>query len=132
MSISSVSFWKQDQNWRLQQQSWSQQLTVTAAASSVITNALTNKSAGIASIYNQEALTRVTNQLQTAATAALKGGNSNTFVPTSTSSGILNNYATNLQSAGTARSILSNAISSQFASTGLAGILSGSSVNLLA
>jgi uncharacterized protein len=132
VSISSVSFWQQDQNWRQSQQSWTQQLSGSAAASSVMTTALTNQSAGIASIYNQQALTRVTNQLQAAATAALKGGNSNAFVPTSTSSGILNNYATNLQSAGTAQSILSNAISSQFASTGLAGILSGSSVNLLA
>jgi hypothetical protein len=131
VSISSLSFWQQDHNWRARQQSWSQQLNGQAAASSVITTALNNKSAGIAAIANQQALARVTKQLQDAATAALNGTSSKTFIPPSTSTGILNNYAPALQSAGTAQSVLSNAISSQFASQGIADLLNGS-VNLVA
>jgi len=131
MSISSISFWQQDQNWLQQQQGWDQQLNGSNAAISAMTSALTNKSSGLASLANQEALTRVTNQLQAAATAALKGGSS-ASVPVSTSSGILNNYSPALQSSGTAASVLGNFISNESASSGLAGLINGSLVNVVA
>jgi hypothetical protein len=71
VSTARLSFWQQDSNWRISQQSWTSTLSVSSAANSAITNALTNKSAGLASIANQQALTRVTNQFAAAAKAAL-------------------------------------------------------------
>jgi hypothetical protein len=134
-AVSSVSFWRQDQNWLISQLSWDSQITGSNAASAVITSALTRKSSGIAGIFNQEALTRVTNELQTAAAAAVKslqsGSTSNTsLLPTSAPTGSLGLLpaAPNLASAGTAQSVLSSAISGGTTNP-LASLLGG--VNLL-
>ena len=137
MGISSISFWQQNRNWLQSQQQWDEQLNSSNAASLAITNALTNKSAGIASIANQQALTRVTKQLQTAATAALQGGSSGSSSLSSgpsvlSASGILPSSATNIASASTAESVLSSVLSNEGSSSGLAGLLSGSSVNIFA
>jgi len=74
MSVGSLSFWQQDRNWRIQQQRWSDQLSSTNLISSVMTSALTRRSAGMASIANHQALVRVTTQLRNAASAALPPG----------------------------------------------------------
>lgn len=138
MSISSISFWQQDQNWLQGQQAWDQQLSGSNAASAAMTSALTTKSSGIASIFNQEALTRVTNELQSAANAALqseKGGSSssasgNASQPTAAPVGALGLVpaAPSLASAGTAESVLSTAISGG-STNALANMLNG--VNML-
>jgi hypothetical protein len=39
IAISGTSFWQQDQNWQLQQQSWDQQLGNASSLSSVLTSA---------------------------------------------------------------------------------------------
>jgi hypothetical protein len=141
VSISSVSFWQQDQNWLTAQQTWSQQLAGTNAAVSAINSALTTKSSGIASIANQQALTRVTNELQTAASAALKSeqsgsGNSTSSLPatpTTAPAGALGLRvgSPNLTSASTAASLLSGAVSGA-STNALASMLDGGSVNILA
>jgi hypothetical protein len=144
MSISSLSFWQQDYNWRVQQSNWSQQLSNSNAFSSVMATALSSQSQGLASIANNQALIRVTKQLTDAATAALQGSSgtsdsgSSTSAPTvlSASSGLLPSASLNLQSAGTAETLLSSVLSAQSSSTGgLAGILNagvGNVVNLFA
>jgi len=50
IAISGTSFWQQDQNWQLQQQSWDQQLGNASSLSSVLTSALTDQTTGLASI----------------------------------------------------------------------------------
>jgi len=148
----SISFYQQDQNWMTSQQNWSTQLSGSNSVVSAMASALSNKSAGIASIYNQEALTRVTKQLQTAATAAVQSesgssasssGTSAAFSPSSTSagygpstpsSGILTSYAPALQSSGTAATLLSSALSGPSSSVGsmLSNLITGGAVNILA
>src|ERR1700722_19348774 len=71
ITISGTSFWQQDQNWQLQQQSWDQQLGNANSLSSVLTSALTDQTTGLASIANQQALARVNSQISTALTSAL-------------------------------------------------------------
>lgn len=139
MSISSLSFWQQDRNWFNQQASRDQQLTGANAVNNAITSALTNKSSGLASISNQIALTRVTNQLQAAASAAFKSGGSGGSTASSTSgpailsaSGILPSSASNLQSSSTAQSMLASVLSSESSIGSLAGLLSGTSLNVVA
>jgi hypothetical protein len=66
--VSSISFWQQDQNWRVRQQNLTQDLSISGAVGSVMISALTNQTTGLASIANQKALTRA----QTALSAALK------------------------------------------------------------
>ncbi len=139
MSISSLSFWQQDRNWFNQQASRDQQLTGANAVNNAITSALTNKSSGLASISNQIALTRVTNQLQAAASAAFKSGGSGSSTASSTSgpailsaSGILPSSASNLQSSSTAQSMLASVLSSESSIGSLAGLLSGTSLNVVA
>jgi hypothetical protein len=143
MSISSLSFWQQDQNWLTSQQSWSNQVSNSNLAMSAMASALSNKSSGIASIYNQEALSRVTKELQSAATAALNGtasaSASPSFAPSSTVTSVPFNYAPALASSGTAATMLSSVISGA-SSNSVGSMLSnlitggsiGSSVNILA
>jgi hypothetical protein len=128
VSVSSPSFFQQDTNWYNQQAAWTAQLSTNNAASQAIATAMSNESSGMASIFNQEALTRVTNQLQAAATSATQSGSSSstggaTNIPTSTSSGILRSYAPSLASAGTAASMLSSVLSSNASTGGLVNIL---------
>ncbi|MGA3309103.1 MAG: flagellin hook IN motif-containing protein [Xanthobacteraceae bacterium] len=77
MSIGSISFWQQDQSYWNQSQSfgqqdqnyWNQQVAQSQASTAddaLITamgSVVTNKTTGLASIANQEALTRVNNQI---------------------------------------------------------------------
>jgi hypothetical protein len=139
VSISSLSFWQQDRNWFNQQASRDQQLTGANAVNNAMTSALTNKSSGLASISNQIALTRVTKQLADAATAALKSGGSGNSTTSNASgpailsaSGILPSSASNLQSASTAQSMLASVLSSESSIGSLAGLLSGTSLNVVA
>jgi hypothetical protein len=134
ITISGTSFWQQDQNWQLQQQSWDQQLGNANSLSSVLTSALTDQTTGLASIANQQALARVNSQISTALTSALgtsasagatsgAAANSGTASsgaassPSSASSpqatltdSILQSGAVNFQSAGTAASLLAGEI----------------------
>jgi hypothetical protein len=143
VSIPSPSFWQQDNNWRIRQQSRSLELSGSNAAASAIAGALTSQSAGIAGIANQAALNRVAKQLEAAATAALQSsksggksaGNSSgaiTGPAILSASGILPSSATNLQSSVTAESVLSSALSSESLGSGLGGVLNGGLVNILA
>jgi hypothetical protein len=66
--VSSISFWQQDQNWRVQQQNLTQDFSISGAVGSVMISALTNQTTGLASIANQRALVRA----QTALSSALK------------------------------------------------------------
>jgi hypothetical protein len=68
--IRGASFWQQDQAWQQRVQRNQQDLDVTAALISKISSALTNQSAGLASIANNQALTRVNAQIKAAKAAA--------------------------------------------------------------
>ncbi|HML06576.1 MAG TPA: hypothetical protein VK430_00410 [Xanthobacteraceae bacterium] len=86
MSIQSLSFWQQDQNYWHQSQSfyqqdqnyWAQQqnqaqaTTADDALMNVMSQAMTNLSQGLSSIANQEALNRVNTQLSAAVQSALQ------------------------------------------------------------
>lgn len=115
MSISGLSFWQQNQNWRTSRQAQDQQLSFTTSLSSAMMSALSNQTTGLASIANQRALNRVNTQI-----AALQGsGNSNSSTASSggsssassTPSGPVSS-ATNLLSSGTAVQLLSGQIPS--------------------
>jgi hypothetical protein len=73
----SISFWQQNQNWRIQQQNWTQRLSISGSLGSVMSSALTNQTAGLASIANQRALTRVNTQISSALKSALASVSSN-------------------------------------------------------
>ena len=66
----SISFWAQDNNWRIQQQRWTDTLGTASAVGSVLSNALTSQSSGLAAIANHKALVRVSTQLKAAAISA--------------------------------------------------------------
>jgi hypothetical protein len=89
MSVSSISFWQQDQNyWNKAAQS-SQQQQLSSAVINNLFGASTTLSAGLASIANQTALGRVNSQLTSAvqdALNSLNGGSSSTDSSSSTSS----------------------------------------------
>jgi hypothetical protein len=94
--VSSISFWQQDQNWRIQQQNRTQDLSISGAVGSVMMSALTNQTTGLASIANQRALVRA----QTALSAALKsaiaqtsGSSSGASSGSATSGSLLNLFA---------------------------------------
>jgi hypothetical protein len=80
MSISGLSFWQQDQVWRSRQQALDQQLSDTSSINSVLTTALANQTTGLASIANQQALSRVNSQI-----SAIQGSNPNASTASSTS-----------------------------------------------
>jgi hypothetical protein len=65
----SISFYNQNRNWQIEQQRWSDQFASSSMVTSVLSNALTNQSAGFAAISNHRALMRVTAQLKAAATS---------------------------------------------------------------
>jgi hypothetical protein len=67
--VVSISFYNQDRNWQIEQQRWSDTLSSANAVNSVLSNALTNQSAGLAAISNNRALRRVNAQLKAAATS---------------------------------------------------------------
>src|ERR1700758_682730 len=89
MSVSSISFWQQDQNyWNKAAQS-SQQQQLSSAVINNLFGASTTLSAGLASIANQTALRRVNSPLTAAvqnALNSLNGGSSSTSSSTSSTS----------------------------------------------
>lgn len=78
MSIGSISFWQQDQNFWARSQQSAQNQSLSSAVITQMFGATTNLSSGLSSIANGTALTRVNNQLTAAVQSALQGitGNS--------------------------------------------------------
>ena len=115
MSISSVSFFQQDQNWQNQQQVWDQQLSNNNAFFSVMQTALTNQTTGLAGIANQTALSRVNSQIATLLNSGSSNGTTTNSSSSSTSNSAassvtLHSSAVNLQSGATAASLLAGEI----------------------
>jgi hypothetical protein len=130
MSISSVSFYQQDVNWYNQQQSWDSQISASSGLTSVITSALQNEASGLASIANQSAIQRVNSQIVSTLKGALGSSGSaaapssslaaSTGTASSTASGASTpattafdgpvSSAPDLQSGGTAASLLAGEI----------------------
>ena len=81
MSISSLSFWQQNQNYWARAARQSQSLASSAALMSVMSDAITNQARGMASIANQTALDRT----NTALSAALQSALGSTNTPTGSS-----------------------------------------------
>lgn len=73
MSISSLSFWQQNQNFWARAARRSQSLASSAALMSVMSDAITNQARGMASIANQTALDRTNTALSAALQSALSG-----------------------------------------------------------
>jgi hypothetical protein len=69
----SISFYNQNRNYQIEQQRWSDLFSSSSNVTSVLSNALTSQSAGLAAIYNHQALLRVTSQLKAAATSVANG-----------------------------------------------------------
>jgi hypothetical protein len=104
MSISSLSFWQQNQNYwnRAAQASQAQ-----AQNNAVINNmfgASTTLSAGLASIANQTALSRVNSQLTSAVQSALNSINGGSSGTSSSSSGSSSSSSVSSSSSGTSSS----------------------------
>jgi len=115
VSISSVSFWQQDQNWQNQQQAWAQQQAVGNALFSAMTTALSNQTTGLAGIANQAALNRVNSEIATLtnpgssstnSAASTSKSSSSASTASHTSSSVPSSSAVNLQSGATAASLL--------------------------
>ena len=73
MSIGSLSFWQQNQNYWARASERTQQLASSAALMSVMSDAITSESQGLASIANQTALDRTNASLSAALQSALQG-----------------------------------------------------------
>jgi hypothetical protein len=73
MSIGSLSFWQQNQNFWARATQRSQSLASSAALMSVMSDAITNQARGMASIANQTALNRTNSALSAALQGALQG-----------------------------------------------------------
>jgi hypothetical protein len=89
MSVSSVSFWQQDQNYWSKASSASQSAAQSAAVIDNMFSASSTLASGLASIANQTALNRVNTQLTAAvqnALASINGGSSSTGTSSSSSS----------------------------------------------
>jgi hypothetical protein len=88
VSVSSISFWQQDQNYWNQAAQDSAQSQASSSLIGDMFGASTTLSAGLASIANQQALSRVNSQLTSAvqdALNSLNGGSSSTSGSTSSS-----------------------------------------------
>jgi hypothetical protein len=89
MSVGSVSFWQQDQNFWAQGQTRSQTQAASAALITAMGNAVTSQTQGLASLANQTALNRTNTALTAAIQAELQqtqSGSSSTGTSSSTSS----------------------------------------------
>jgi hypothetical protein len=106
MSIGSISFWQQDQNFWNQAQQQGQSQAQTTAVISAISSAMTNQSQGLASIANQTALSRVNSQLTAAVQSALSGttGSSATSGASPSSSGSSSTSSSSSSSSATSPS----------------------------
>src|ERR1700722_8856135 len=83
MSIGSISFWQEDQNYWTQAQTESQASTASTSLITEMAGLATNKAKGLASIATQEAITRTNNQLVAALKSAIAAsqGNSTSSTP---------------------------------------------------
>ena len=79
--VSSVSFWQQDQNYWNQAAQSSQQQEANSSLIGDMFGASTTLSAGLASIANQQALSRVNSQLTSAVQDALNSINGGSSSP---------------------------------------------------
>jgi hypothetical protein len=86
MSIGSLSFWQQDQNFWYRAQTQTVSQARTSAVISAISSAMTNESQGLASLANRTALTRVNTQLSAAIQNVLSGNTSGSASSSSSSS----------------------------------------------
>jgi hypothetical protein len=84
--VSSVSFWQQDQNYWNQAAQSSQQQEANSSLIGDMFGASTTLSAGLASIANQQALSRVNSQLTSAVQDALNSLNGGSSSPSSSTS----------------------------------------------
>ena len=87
MSIGSISFWQQNQNFRARWQSQSRSLANSTALIKVMANAVTTRGRGLASIANQTALKRVQTQLSAAIQSAAQVSAGGSVASPSSSSG---------------------------------------------
>jgi hypothetical protein len=102
MSINSVSFWQQDQNYWQKSQAQGQASSAAASLINVMGQAETNLAKGLASIANGTALKRVNNELTAAVQAVLQpssGGSTS-----SSSSGTTGSASSSSASAGSSAS----------------------------
>jgi hypothetical protein len=76
VSIQSLSFFQQNQNYWQQQQAWSQAQSADSALINVMGQAEVNQAKGLASIANGTALARVKSQLSAGIQSLLQGSNS--------------------------------------------------------
>jgi hypothetical protein len=87
VSIQSVSFWQQDQNYWQQAHAQSQASSADAALINVMAQAETNLGKGLASIANQTALSRVNNQISSLVQQALDPSSASSTSSSSAASG---------------------------------------------
>lgn len=87
MSISSLSFWQQNQNYWARASERSQSLASSAALMGVMSDAMTSLSQGLASIANKTALDRTNSALSAALQSALQGSTGTSTSSSSSSSG---------------------------------------------
>jgi hypothetical protein len=97
MTVGSISFWQQDQNFWTQGQQNDQAQAQSTAVMNVMANAVTTLSSGLASIANQTALDRVNSALTAAVQSALQSTSGSTA---SSSSGTATSSAANASSSG--------------------------------
>jgi hypothetical protein len=86
MSVGSISFWQQDQNFWAKGQQQSQTQVASAALISAMGSAVTSRTQGLASIANQTALNRTNTALTAAIQSELQQTQSGSSSPTSSSS----------------------------------------------
>ena len=86
MSVSSISFWKQDQNYWSQAKTESESLSASSSLINEMGNLMVNQSKGLASIATQKALDRTNSALTSALQSAVAQVTGNTSGSSSTSS----------------------------------------------
>jgi hypothetical protein len=86
MTIGSISFWQQDQNFWAQGQKNDQTQSQSTALINLMADAVTTLSSGLASIANQTALNRVNTELSAAVQNALQGNTSSSSSSSSSAS----------------------------------------------
>lgn len=137
MSIQSVSFYQQDQNYWSQAHAQSQATSASASLINVMATAETNLAKGLASIANGQALTRTDNQitalvqqvLQSSGSTSSSSSSSSTSTTSSTSSGTTASSSSSSTS-GSAATGTGTVILSTSASLSTLGILPGGTITV--
>lgn len=126
MSISSLSFWQQNQNYWARAAKASQAQSLSNAVINNMFSASTTLSSGLASIANQTALNRVNSQLSSAVQSALNGmnGGSSGTSSSQTSSG----SSSSSSSSTSATSSASSSAAAPATGTGKVPLTSGTSL----